>query len=141
MIIQEKLDFITKAEDVTDDLIMRRCKNLDDAINLCRSCSPLNDKQIIEQIGKLSGDNEMQKSHFSEAMNGCGRNFPPRYIKYLEDICFNWIPTRYMALSRHQELKPKKEAWELENEHLKRLLVEKNKEIEIISKWEKSKRV
>lgn len=115
--MQPKIDFTVKLEDVTDELILRRCKHLGDAIRLCRDCSPLSDDEIIFEIEKRAGK-KIQKSHFSEALNG-HRNFWPSLISDLEDICENLIPTRYMALSRNQELKPKKEAWELENEKLK----------------------
>ena len=115
--MQPKIDFSVKPEDVTDELILKRCKHPGDAIRLCRDCSPLSDDEIIFEIEKRTG-RKIQKSHFSEALNG-HRNFWPRLIPVLEDICDNWIPTRYMALSRNQELKPKKEAWEIENEKLK----------------------
>lgn len=137
---QPKIDFNLKAEDVTDELILKRCKNLKDAIKLCRDCSPLSDDEILFEIEKRTS-RKIQKSHFSEALNGTnGRNFPPELIQTLEDICDNWIPTRYMALSRNQELKPKKEAWEIENEKLRNLLAEKEKELEIIRRWETEKR-
>lgn len=137
--MQAKLEFVVKPEDVTDELILKRCKSPQDAIKLCRDCSPLADKEILAEIAHRSGDKEVEKSHFSEWMSGA-RNFPPKYIQLLEDICGNWIPTRYMALSRNQELRPKREAWELENESLRYQLAEKDKEIEIIRKWEKEKR-
>lgn len=91
------------------------------------------DKEIIDGIKKRTG-HEFQKSHFSETINGT-RSFPPRYIQVLEDVCENLIPTRYMALSRNQELRPKKEAWQLENDRLRLALAEKDREIEILVKY------
>lgn len=137
--MQAKIDFTIRPEDVTDELILKRCKNLRDAIKLCRDCSPLSDDEILYEIEKKTG-RKLQKSHFSEAINGwSGRNFPPELIQTLEDVCGNWIPTRYMALSRNQELRPKKEAWELENERLRQALADKEKELEIIKRWEQGK--
>lgn len=132
--------FHVRVEDITDDLILRRCRNLRDAVRLCRDCSPLSDDEILYELEKRTG-RKLQKSHFSEALNGMNnRNFPLELIQELENICGNIIPTRYMALSRNFELKPKKEAWELENERLRKLLEEKEKELEIIRRWEKQKR-
>ncbi len=116
--MQNRLNFVVKPDDVTDDLILKRCKNLKDALKLCRDCSPLSDKEIIYEIETRSGK-KIQKSHFSEALNGGDRNFPPDLIQIFEDICENLIPTRFMALSRNQLLRPRREAWELENERLR----------------------
>lgn len=131
--------FTITPDDVTDDLILRRCKNFRDAIRLCRDCSPLTDKEIVDEFEKRGGK-KMQRPHFVDALNGGIHNVPPENIPLLEDICENWIPTRYMALSRNQELRPKKEAWELENERLKALLTEKENELDVIRKWENGKK-
>jgi hypothetical protein len=110
---QQPLRYYLNSEDVTDDLIMKRCKSLGNAVRLCRDCSPLTDKEIIDAISERTGY-EYQLSHFSEALNGGKKNFAPDHIPVLEDVCSNWIPTRYMALSRNCELKRKKEALEIE---------------------------
>lgn len=116
--MQRQIDFVLKLSDVTDELILKRCCNLKDAIRLCRDCSPLSDDEILFEIEKRTG-RKMQRSHFSEALSNSNRNFPPDLVQVLEDICENWIPTRFMALSRKQELRPKKEALELEIDRLK----------------------
>ncbi len=113
--MQEPLKYHLNAEDVTDDLIMKRCKTTRQAIRLCRDCSPLTDKEIINELHKRTGY-EYQQSHFTEALNGGNKNFNPDHIPALEDICSNWIPTRFMALYRNCELKRKKEALEIELE-------------------------
>ena len=138
--MQARINFTLKPEDVTDELILRRCRNLKDAVRLCRDCSPLSDDEILLAIEKRTS-RKIQKSHFSESLNNHdGRNFPPDLIQILEDVCENLIPTRYMALSRNQELRPKKEAWEQENDRLRQLLAEKERELEIIRNWESSKK-
>lgn len=112
---QQGLKYHLDADDVTDELIQRRCRSLRGAIRLCRDCSPLTDKEIIDEIHKRTGY-EYQQSHFTEALNGGKKNFDPDHISVLEEICSNWIPTRYMALSKNCELKRKKTALELELE-------------------------
>ncbi|MCE5208981.1 MAG: hypothetical protein LLG42_11815 [Chloroflexi bacterium] len=109
---QEALNFVVDPDDVTDELIVRKCKSLRNALRLCRDCSPLTDKEIINEI-KRRTNYEYQQSHFTEGLNGGRKNIDPDHIAVLEDICFNWIPTRYMALSRNCELRPKKEAYEI----------------------------
>lgn len=121
--------------DVTDELILRRCRRLRDALKLCRDCSPLDDKEIIHLI-KIRTGYEFQKSHFSECVNGIGnRNFPLDLIAVLEDICGNLIPTRYMALARNCELRTRKQALEIENEQLRAELAEAKKEMQVITKF------
>lgn len=114
--IQQTLKYYLGADDVTDDLIQKRCRSLRNAIRLCRDCSPLTDKEIIDELHKRTGY-EYQQSHFTEALNGGKKNFDPDHIPVLEDICSNWIPTRYLALHRNCELKRKKEALEIELDH------------------------
>ena len=109
---QEALSFVLNSQDVTDELIVRRCKSLRHALRLCRDCSPLTDKEIINEI-KLRTGYEYQQSHFTESLNGGRKNLDPDHIAVLEDICSNWIPTRYLALSRNCVLKPRKEAYEI----------------------------
>lgn len=128
------MDFTVNEEDVTDELILKRCKTLKDALRFCRECSPLSDDEILWELEKRTG-RKMQRSHFIESLHDGKRNFPPELIQSLEDICGNWIPTRYMALSRNQELKPKKEALELENEQLRAELEEARKEMEVIKRF------
>lgn len=138
--MQADLDFTIKIDDVTDELISKRCKTLKDAIKLCRDCCPLSDDEILYEIEKRTG-RKIQKSHFSESLSDSNRNFPPELIQTLEDICENWIPTRFMALSRNQELKPKKELLELELEKEKSEKEELKKKLEyfeeLISKVKK----
>lgn len=113
---QERIDFTVRIDSVTDELIIRRCCSLTDAIRLCRECSADKDEFIIDEVCKLSGrEKTILPSHFSEMMAG-RRAFPPDLIQPLEDVCSNYIPTRYMALTRNQELKPKRQAWELKAE-------------------------
>jgi hypothetical protein len=119
---QEALNFVLNSEDVADDLILRRCKSVRDSLKLCRDCCPLTDKEIIHQL-KIRTKYEYQQSHFTEALNGGRKNFDPDHIPHLEDICGNWIPTRYMNLRRHHVMKPRKEAYEI-------LLENKDKECE-----------
>lgn len=139
--MQEKLTFIVKAEDVTDDLILKRCNTFKDALKLCRDCSPLSDDEILFELEKRAG-RKIQRSHFSESLSSHGdRNFPPEIIQTLEDICENLIPTRFMALSRNQELRPKKEALELENEMLRDELKKKTEEFEAIKDFLRDARV
>lgn len=135
---EQVLNFSVNASDVTDELILKRCKSLKDAIRLCRDCSPLSDDEILYQIEKRTGK-KLQKSHFTECLNTGNRNFPPELIQVLEDICDNWIPTRYMALSRKQDLKPKKEALELEVEKLKEELEKERFKLQAISDFLKDK--
>jgi hypothetical protein len=115
---QEALKFVINPADVTDELIIRKCKTLRNALRLCRDCSPLTDKEIIDELKKRTGY-EYQQSHFSEGLNGGRKNIDPDHIPILEDICSNWIPTRYIAISRNCELRPRKEAWEIENDQLR----------------------
>lgn len=120
--MQARIDFTVKADDVTDHLIIQRCRSVSDSIKLCRDCSPLSDDEIIDRLVICSGrEKTIQNSHFSEMLSG-KRAFPQDCIPHLEDICGNIIPTRYLALIRNQELKPRKEAWELEIEQLKKEL-------------------
>lgn len=141
MTTQEKLTFIVNAEDVTDDLILKRCKTFKDALKLCRDCSPLGDDEILFELEKRAG-RKIQRSHFSESLSSHGdRNFPPELIQTLEDICENLIPTRFMALSRNQELRPMKEALELENEALRGELKKKTEEFEAIKEFLRDARV
>lgn len=109
---QEALNFAVNPNDVTDDLILRKCKSLRSALRFCRDCSPLTDKEIIDEIRKRTGY-EYQHSHFTEALNGGRKNIDPDHIPVLEDICNNAIPTRYLTLIRNCEMKPKKEVYEM----------------------------
>lgn len=109
---QEGLQFHLNTDDVTDELIIRRCKSYRNALRLCRDCSPLTDKEIIHEIKKRTGY-EYQQSHFTEGLNGGRKNIDPDHIPILEDICSNWIPTRYLVLSRNCMMKPRKEALEI----------------------------
>lgn len=133
--MQPKLDFTAKPEDVTDDLIVKRCRTLRDALKLCRDCSPMVDKEILDEIEKRTG-RKIDKSHFSEALTpGHLRSFPTELIQVLEDICSNLIPTRYMALSRNFDLKQKREALEIENDRLKSALDIQALELDAIKKF------
>ncbi len=131
---QDALSFRLNPEDVSDDLILKRCKNLRHAVKLCRDCSPLGDDEIVFRLDADHGV-KIQRSHLVEALNGGQRNFPLEGIQALEDLCGNTIPTRYLALSRNCELRPRKEALELENDRLRQALAEKDKEIEILAKY------
>ncbi|MHB8109790.1 MAG: hypothetical protein ACYDHW_07130 [Syntrophorhabdaceae bacterium] len=127
---QEALKFVLSPEDVTDDLIIRKCKNPRDAVKLCRDCSPLSDDEIRAAIEHETG-RLLDKGHFSQMINGQGgRNFPPELMTVFEDVCGNWIITRYFALYRNCELKPKKEALELELENAQKEADEYRKKYE-----------
>lgn len=133
--MQSKMDFTVKPEDVTDDLILKRCRSFRDALKLCRDCSPLVDKEILDEIEKRAS-RKMDKSHFSEALSGSNnRNFPPEMVQTLEDVCGNLIPTRYLAITRNFELRPKKEALEIENDQLRAELAQRDVEMDAIKKF------
>jgi hypothetical protein len=128
---QESLQFVLNPEDVTDSLITKKCKTLRNALRLCRDCCPLTDKEIIEELRKKTGY-EYQQSHFTEALNGGHKNFDPDHVRPFEDVCSNWIPTRYLVLSRGCEMKPKKEALELKVEALEKQLEQERVQHEAI---------
>lgn len=115
---QESLNFVVNPNDVTDELILKRCKSVRNALRFCRDCSAFTDKEIIEEIKKRTGY-EYQHSHFTEALNGGRKNIDPDHIPILEEICNNAIPTRYLNLIRNCEMKPKKEAYQIAYEQEK----------------------
>ncbi len=110
---QEELKYWLDPNDITDEMILKRCRCPRDAIRLTRDCSPLTDKEIIAYIKKRT-QYEYQQSHFTEALSVGGRkNFDPDHVPILEEACENRIYTRYVALSRNCILKPRKDAYEL----------------------------
>jgi hypothetical protein len=125
---QEALQLVVNPDDVTDRLILQKCRNLRHALKLCRDCSPLSDEEIIVELEKRG--KKMQRSHFIESLNSGPRNYPPDAIQDLEDICHNLIPTRFLALSRNCELRPKREAWEIENDRLREEIEARDRLIE-----------
>lgn len=119
---QGSLKLHINQQDASDDLILR-CKDLRAAIRLCIETSGL-------QIKEIAFDLNFNKDHLSRMVNTSDdpRHFPPERLNELMTICGNEIPLRWLALSRGYGLYRLKNALELENERLKRELVEKEKE-------------
>jgi hypothetical protein len=139
--MQSSMDFTVKPEDVTDELILKRCRSFRDALKLCRDCSPLVDKEILDEIDRRAA-RKMDKSHFSESLSGShNRNFPPELVQILEDVCGNLVPTRYLALTRNFDLRIKRDALEIENDRLRSVIDRQSSEIEAVKKFLRESRI
>ena len=123
-------------QEITDDLILRRCRSVRNALRMCVDCSPYEEKEIIARLAELTGY-EYQLSHFSEALNGGKKNLDPNHIPVLEKICGNWIPTRYLVITKGNEMKPKKAALEIENERLREELDREREKNRVIAEFMK----
>ncbi len=133
--MQEKFKYTITEKDITDNFILSQCNNFREAIKLCIECSNKTVDEITTEIKKRTGM-QIQNSNFSDAMHGRNnRNFWNELIEALEEICSNWIPTRYLVLKKNLELKPKKEVLELENEQLKVEIEKKDREYKAIIKF------
>jgi hypothetical protein len=141
MAIQGELKYSLTAEDISDEMILKRCgTSTRKALRLCVDCSPKDDKEIIAELKQKTGY-EYQLSHFSEGLNGGKKNIDPDHIPVIEEICGNWIPTRFLVITKQHEMKPKKAALELENERLRKALDDERKRNETIVEFLKGIRI
>lgn len=112
--------------DVPDELVDRQ-QNLLSAIKLCMTVSGLNDQQIGDAL-------ELDAGQMSRIKRG-DMHFPPNKLMQLMATCGNEIPLRWLAMKRGYELKRRLSAVEEENERLRARLAERDREIEIVTRF------
>lgn len=126
---QRSLVLSTKnSKTVTDEEILRRCLHFKDALRLCKELSPLNDQQLADNL-------DLDPAQWSRIWSDRG-HFPDEKIERFMALCENIVPARYLALKQGFELKPLKSTLEMENESLRKALEEKEKELDVITKWQ-----
>lgn len=110
--------------DISDALILKKCKDFRAAIRFCVDNAPVDESVICAEL-------EIDPGHWTRIKKG-DAHFPDHKMMDLIDICGNEIPLRWLALSRGYGLVRLKSQVEMELEASKVREAEKDKEIEIM---------
>jgi len=138
-VYQERFAFV---DDVSDNKILTNCKNFRDALAMAAEYAGKKSQEVIALQLQELGHKTITDSIISSALSknpSQKRNIPTEAIDDFISLT-SIIPVRYLALKFGFGLYRLKTEIEKENEMLKMQLAEKDKEIEIIRNWEKSKK-
>lgn len=113
-------------KEVSLDVILA-CKTFKESLKLCKSISGLEDKQICMTLDIDAGQ--------WARIFGTGGHFPENKLIHFMVLCGNKVPLVWLAYSCGYTLHHLKTELEQQLEDLRKQLIEKDKEIEILAKY------
>jgi len=121
------LKVIRRAQQDVSGAVVARKSSLLDAIRLCAELAPVDDKVICREL-------ELDAAQWSRIKSGQA-HFPADKYNDLMDICGNEAPLRWLAQKRGYGLVRLKSEVEIENENLRAQLAQREKELDVITRF------